>query len=316
MASADAEGEPKGPGAGVKTILIATDFSETAEAAVARGCALAKHRGARVVLTHAMGLAPYAVGGPPPVAAIPQDLEQAVREAAERRLDLIAEQCEKDGVAAQTEVDTGEPARCIIDLAERSGADLIVIGTRGLSGLKHLVLGSTAEAVVRGAACPVLTVHQDDHGKLDPPATLLVAGDFSSESAHAAHVGADLFASAPGQPKVKALLLHVHHWPMLVEPLLGDIEMVPVDFDEIVEPLTEDLAPAAERLREEGFEVECRVREGDPSAVIIELAQREGVDAIVMGTHGHSGLKHLLLGSTAQRVVQHAPCAVLTVRKE
>jgi nucleotide-binding universal stress UspA family protein len=58
------------------------------------------------------------------------------------------------------------------------------------------------------------------------------------------------------------------------------------------------------------------VREGDPSAVIIEMAEKDGVDAVIMGTHGHSGVKQWLLGSTAQRVVQHAPCAVLTVRKE
>jgi nucleotide-binding universal stress UspA family protein len=303
------------PGAGIATVLVATDFSKTADAAVERARALAKSRGARLVLTHVMGLAPFAAGGPPPVAAIPPDLEQAVRDAADRRLARIAEACEKDGIEVETALETGEPAHCIVELAKNVEADLVVMGTRGLSGLRHLILGSTAEAVVRTAACPVLTVHEDDRGRLDPPRTLLVASDFSPESAHAAHEGATLFAGTDSSAKTRIVLLHIHHWPMLVEPLLGDIEMVPVDFDEIVEPLTEDLEPAAERLRQAGFEVDCRVREGDPAAVITEMAESEGADVVVMGTHGHSGLKHLLLGSTAQRVVQHAPCAVLTVRK-
>jgi nucleotide-binding universal stress UspA family protein len=310
MATAKASSE------GLATVLVATDFSKTAEAAVARARSVAADRGARLIVTHVMGLAPFAAGGPPPVATVPPELEQAVRDAADRRLAQLAEELQKGGLEVETFLETGDPPARILDLAEKRDVDLVVVGTRGLSGLRHLILGSTAEAVVRGAHCPVLTVHEDDRGRLDPPRTLLVASDFSSESAHAAHAGADLFAGAGGDAKVKVILLHVHHWPLLVEPLLGDIEMVPVDFNEIVEPLTEDLEPAAERLRAAGFEVECRVREGDPSAVIIEMAEKDGVDAVIMGTHGHSGVKQWLLGSTAQRVVQHAPCAVLTVRKE
>jgi universal stress protein A len=56
------------------------------------------------------------------------------------------------------------------------------------------------------------------------------------------------------------------------------------------------------------------VREGYPASVIEEEARERGVDLIVIGTRGHTGLKHLLLGSVAERVVQKAPCAVLTVK--
>ncbi len=64
-----------------------------------------------------------------------------------------------------------------------------------------------------------------------------------------------------------------------------------------------------------GLRVETIAQEGYPPLVIEEAAREANADLIAMGTHGRSGLRHLLLGSTAQRVVQHAPCPVLTVRK-
>jgi len=301
-------------GAELATVLVATDFSATAASAVQRATALARERGARLVLTHVCGLHPFAAGGPPPSAAVSPQLEASVRDAADRRLAALASECSEGGLEVETYLETGEPGPRVLDLAEKVAADLIVVGTRGLSGLRHLILGSTAEAIVRGAPCPVLTVHENDQGRIDPPRTLLVASDFSDHAAHAARAAARIFGRHSGGAKV--VLLHVYHLPLLLEPLLGDIEVVPVDFDEIVQPLTEDLEPAAEKLRAAGFEVECRVRQGDPSDVILEVASSARADVIAMGTHGRSGLKHMLLGSTAERVVQHAPCAVLSVRKE
>jgi nucleotide-binding universal stress UspA family protein len=77
----------------------------------------------------------------------------------------------------------------------------------------------------------------------------------------------------------------------------------------------ERIAEVAEPLREEGLTVETRTDEGYPPEVIVNVAQEIGCDMIAMGTHGRTGLAHLLLGSTAERVVQHAGCPVLTVRR-
>ena len=71
----------------------------------------------------------------------------------------------------------------------------------------------------------------------------------------------------------------------------------------------------AEPLRQRGLEVEILVREGYPATVIEDEARSIGADLIVIGTRGQGGIKHLLLGSVAERVVQKAPCPVLTVKQ-
>ncbi len=297
--------------AALGTILAATDFSPTADVAVAAARRIAVERGSRLILTHVCSLHHFAAGGPAP--ALSAELEEAVRSASERKLTEIAGSFEGDEIDIDTYFETGDPDVRILQLAEKSEADLVVLGTRGLSGLRHLILGSTAAEVVRGAPCPVLTLHESGPNRVEAPRVILVAHDFSAQSAEAVEV-ATRFYGGPDAGKV--VLLHVYHLPKLLEPVLGDIEVMPISFDEIVEPLKEDLEPMAEKLRAAGFEVECRVAQGDPSAVITETAPEVGADLVVMGTHGRSGFKHMLLGSTAERVVQHAACPVLTVRKE
>ena len=72
---------------------------------------------------------------------------------------------------------------------------------------------------------------------------------------------------------------------------------------------------AAERLRPAGLSVDKAVRQGDPRTVIVDEAAEWGADLIVVGSHGHTGLTRLLLGSVAQAVVAHAPCSVEVVRR-
>lgn len=72
---------------------------------------------------------------------------------------------------------------------------------------------------------------------------------------------------------------------------------------------------AAERLAKEGLTVDTAARQGDPRTVIVEEASEWGADLIILGSHGHTGLKRLLLGSVAQAVVAHAPCSVEVVRR-
>jgi nucleotide-binding universal stress UspA family protein len=69
--------------------------------------------------------------------------------------------------------------------------------------------------------------------------------------------------------------------------------------------------PSADRQR---FNVRTSVQVGDPAIQIVEYARLESIDLVVIGTHGRSGVAHLVLGSVAERVVRSAPCPVLTVR--
>jgi nucleotide-binding universal stress UspA family protein len=109
------------------------------------------------------------------------------------------------------------------------------------------------------------------------------------------------------------LLLHAYHLPVEFQQLEG--AYLPQDFWASVKSEAEqNLGRYAEPLRAKGLTVEVIVREGYPATVIEEEAVELQADLIVIGTHGLSGLKHLLLGSIAERVVQKSHCPVLTVK--
>jgi nucleotide-binding universal stress UspA family protein len=109
------------------------------------------------------------------------------------------------------------------------------------------------------------------------------------------------------------LLLHAYHLPVEFQQLEG--AYLPQEFWASVKAEAEqNLARYAERIRAAGVPVEVLAREGYPATVIEDEAAVQRADMIVIGTRGRSGLKHLLLGSIAERVVQKAPCPVLTVR--
>jgi nucleotide-binding universal stress UspA family protein len=295
------------------TIVVATDFSPTAELAIARAKELAREHGARIVLVHAITLQPFAAGGPE-LGTLPRDFEYQVREASAKRLEDLAEEIRGEGIEVEAKVHSGLPAATANSVAEEARADLMVIGTRGLSGFKHLVLGSTAEEIIRHAPCPVLTVHPGDAHALDRLAKVLLPTDFSEDAVRAAHEVTRLFRKQAGSARI--LLVHAGQLPPLVQPILEELSFEPFTIEDLAASARENLEAESERIRAAGFEVEIVVRVGDPAAVITDLVASEGVSLVAMGTRGHSGLKHLVLGSTAERVVQHAACPVLTVRRE
>lgn len=138
---------------------------------------------------------------------------------------------------------------------------------------------------------------------------ILVPVDFSD---HARAV-LDWAAHLAEEHGSRVLLLHVYHLPVEFQQLEG--AYLPADFwSNVKSEAEQQLGEEAEGLRGRGLEVEALVREGYPATVIIEEACTQQADLIVIGTHGHTGLKHLLLGSIAERVVQKAPCPVLTVK--
>ena len=138
---------------------------------------------------------------------------------------------------------------------------------------------------------------------------ILVPIDFSSHAEAVLAWGAHL-AEEHGS---RIVLLHVYHLPVEFQQLEG--AYLPPDFWSTVKSEAEQtLARYAEQLRAHKLEVEAVVREGYPASVIVDEAESRSADLIVIGTRGLSGLKHLLLGSIAERVVQKAPCAVLTVK--
>jgi nucleotide-binding universal stress UspA family protein len=140
---------------------------------------------------------------------------------------------------------------------------------------------------------------------------ILVPTDFSKYS-HNALTYAAAFAEKFG---AELYLLHVVQDLALFIP---EAVSVAPPVTPPIEQMTAAVHEALQRVvREEDlgrFKVHCEVREGTPFYEIIQFAKESDIDLIIMGTHGHSGLVHVLLGSVTEKVVRKAPCPVLTVR--
>jgi nucleotide-binding universal stress UspA family protein len=296
------------PGTSHPVILAATDFSETAEAALDWAAELARLQGARLELLHAVTLPPAMSGfvAPGPL------FDEEVRAAALARLGETAVRLRQSGAEIATHLAIGTPSQAILHRAGELSAAAIVMGTRGLTGLLHLLLGSTTERVMHRAPCPVLSVHPGDRGRHRPIRSILVPTDFSQDAELAIEAAHRLLASL--EQDARLVLLHAFNLPIeytAYGPIPTSVSYLK-DRGLESERLLEEMR---ERLLREGLTVETVSREGDPAAVIAAEAEARGVDLIAMGTHGGSALRHLLIGSTAERVLQHASCPVMTIRR-
>lgn len=295
----------------IDVIVAATDFSEPAEAGLAWAARAARAHGARLLVVHV-------VAPPMPVAdfaAPPLTLDRELREAARERLDALLESDLLEGVEAEGVLRDGTPAQAVLDAAKEAGADLLVVGTRGLTGFRHLLLGSTAERIVQRSEVPVLSVHPEDRRPEEGPRTILVPTDFSEDARAALTAARDCLAlNEMGEEATRVILLHVYHVPAEYRSYGPSSTFVKLS-QELSETFRERLEELAGPLRQGSHEVEVECVQGIPAEVIVRLAREREVDLIAMGTHGRSGVAHLLLGSTAERVVQHARCPVLTVRR-
>jgi nucleotide-binding universal stress UspA family protein len=219
------------------------------------------------------------------------------------------------GIAVTTRVATGIPSEEVITAARAEDSDLIVVGTRGKTGLAHILLGSTAERVIRGAPCPVLAVRTEpvdieQEGSGSRPVTLeriLVPVDFSDCSLDALEYA----AVVAQQAEASLTLVHV------LEPVTYGLDFT-LDQSKTrhseVESWRKRLEELASSLRAFHISVESRLWGGLPVDSILDAAQTLPCDLIVMGTHGRRGISHAISGSVAEAVLRKARVPVLTVR--
>jgi nucleotide-binding universal stress UspA family protein len=140
---------------------------------------------------------------------------------------------------------------------------------------------------------------------------ILVPTDFSKHSANALTY-AVAFAEKFG---AELHLLHVvQDLALFIPDAVTAMPPVALPVDQITLAAREALDRVIHEQQLERFSVYPEVREGTPFAEIVRFAREKDIDLIVMGTHGHTGLAHMLVGSVTERVVRKAPCPVLTVR--
>jgi nucleotide-binding universal stress UspA family protein len=152
----------------LKNILVATDFSEAADAALAYGRELARAFGATLHVLHVADDVYVRLGGDAYVAVLPE-LQRDVEEAARRKLaDLLVDNDPNPLPTKPVVATASGAALVIVDYAKTAHIDLVVVGTHGRGAVAHLLMGSVAERVVRTAPCPVLTVRHPEREFVTP----------------------------------------------------------------------------------------------------------------------------------------------------
>jgi nucleotide-binding universal stress UspA family protein len=152
-----------------KKILVCMDFSENSMPAQASAVEYAKAFKAELLILHVVNS--RLLGYPTLEDRIPVDmglLKKNIEEGVRQELDLIVKDCKSELKRVRAFFRTGAPAEEIARAVEEESVGLVIMGTHGWSGLKHLVLGSTAENVVRTANCPVLTVRSGSKKQVEP----------------------------------------------------------------------------------------------------------------------------------------------------
>ena len=210
-------------------------------------------------------------------------------------------------------VRAGDPHLQIPEVAREHAADLIVIATHGESLVPHCLLGNTAEEVVLRAPCPVwvvpgVTSHSENEPVLLPLRRILVATDFSAESRKALDYGVALAR------EFDATLHLVHVVPTVLPADVSHLTTI-LQESSLKESAVRDLARMRAEELPADLPIVTKVLSGNPFLEINKEAIRACAGLIVASTHGYTGLRYLLLGSTAQHVVQHTSVPVLVVRE-
>jgi nucleotide-binding universal stress UspA family protein len=288
----------------LNSILAATDFSAPARHAAQRAARLANEAGAALHLMHAL-----------PAGAL-HELQTwlgaghaaalRVQDEAQRRLDELAADLRRH--ARHARIDATCASGQVLDAIDREAAardaDLLVLGARGESFLRRLVLGTTAERLLRRTTRPVLVVRQLPHERYR---RVLVAVDFSPGSEHA------LAMARRVAPQAQLVLCHA--WAV---PFEGKLQYAGVD-DATIEHYRRKTHDAAQRRLQAlagdaglapGRWEPCIV-EGDASRCLVEQEQERNCDLVAVGKHGQSATEDLLLGSVTKHVLAEGSADVL-----
>jgi nucleotide-binding universal stress UspA family protein len=292
-----------------KSIVCATDLSGPSDDAVAQAAAMARAHGAKLTVVNVFTFA-FGGGGGAPMPPLPPIIDT---EAVNKRVDAevraqIARVAKGTDAAVEVRIDVGPAFGVICEYAESKRADLIVVGSRGATGLRRLALGSVAENVVRHASCPVLVARPSQ-----TTGHVLVATDLSDPSL-AAISAADAEAQ---RRKAKLTVLHCMDFPptMMAMGFAPLVPLPPEHPDSRVAQAKKAEVQVREALARLGVKADVVVDQGSARTAIPSVAEQLPAELVVVGTRGRTGFKRLLLGGVAESVVRHAPCSVLAMRK-
>lgn len=226
---------------------------------------------------------------------------ESLKKPCEKALSDAVATAKAEGTLIKTVCEEGEPCERIVDLAEAENCDVIVMGRRGLKHHERAFVGNVAARVIGLSRRDVLIVPGDSSIGWS---SIVVATDGSIYSRAAAEKAIDFAKSYGGRLGVVSIVDVPPEFyaeaPNAHDAMVGKAKMY-----------ANEVRAQAEAA---GVKSESFVGEGDAYRLITEVASKEKADIIVMGSHGRTGLKRLLMGSVAEKVIGHASCPVLIVR--
>ena len=294
-----------------RRILVATDLSEGADVALQAASDLAARDGAALGVCHVLpDLGPVNILFPQAVergSLAMLDLEQRANAALEAKIQATV----PEKVEVEIFLEQGVDYERIVARADDWDADLVVIGSRGLTGMRRTLLGSVAEKVVRTAGRRVLVAREGGGG-----GPVVAATDLSEPSLPAIRAGA-AEAERRGRP-----LSVVYALELLPQPFAAragwpfGVYWQGVDAETMGEVRKAAEQALASAISVAGVKADSAVVEGVAAAAIIDHLEKTKADLVVAATHGRTGVRRLALGSVAERLVREAHCSVLIVPLE
>lgn len=286
VAEAAAAGARLSPLGRFERFVVASDGSEFSAAAVREAISMARKCGAEL---HVMSLVATGVEHE----GLGETILKQELEAAQEHLDQVKAQAAEAGIACETHLIHGQNVQQeIVDLAERTKADFIIMGRRGRRGLARMMLGHATAHVIGLARTNILVVPRAAHIE----GRHIVVGTDGSRFADAAAVTATNLAQFCNAKVTVISVTTPSHGPERRAEAQTAVDL------------------AVTHMKSKGVDAEGLVLEGQPAMTIVDVARERNADLIITGSHGRGALERVLLGSTSERILSETPCAVLVVK--
>lgn len=279
-----------------KKILVAFDGSESSKNALLQAFKLANAE--ECWITVASVIPPYE--GEMELVGV-KDIRASLRKPCDDALAEAERIAKSEKTLIKTVCEEGEIYERIVDLANSENCDLIVMGRRGLRRLERALVGSVTARVIGYGHKDVLIVPKNTEVGWQK---ILVATDGSKYSKAASEKAIDFAKSYGGNLKVISVV-------DVPAEFYGEAPGIVEDLIKKAKTYTEKVKKQAEKA---GIKTETFVREGEAYHAVTDIAKEQNINTIVMGSHGRTGLKRLLMGSVTEKVIGYSPCPVLVVK--
>jgi nucleotide-binding universal stress UspA family protein len=283
--------------AALQHIVVGVDFTDQADSALTQAVELAVKRESRLSVLHIIDEKMLRYWETLPIP--PADVEGKLLEETKKKVQACVATVQPEGFELEAHVFFGKPAKSMLDYCHQEHSDLLIVGQRGATLLERLLLGSTAERLMRLSDVPVLMVRPGSESKFQ---NIMVGTDCTAGSISAVSFAASLAKAEDA----KLNIVYVSDDTLdLVGPDQQQRERAHQNFESFL---------AMSELNLDGVTFEKHLAYGIPRTEMLSLSKKLGVDLLILGTAGRSGLSGFILGNTAESIAPALECSLLTIK--